>query len=146
METKNSRRQFFLRAGQLLGVAVVAPTVLSSIVMAEERRRPRPTEGGAAAGGGSTAAAGGGDLSQPMADPNVEPAKSMNYVYKHADLKKPELKIEKQGVKWEKQFCKDCTFYKAAGNKDGKTVGNCTALGNKLVLQDAWCASWTKRA
>lgn len=145
MESHSSRRQFFIRAGQMLGLVAAGP-LLSRVVFAEEKRRARPAAGGAAAGGAAApAASGGGDLSKPMVDPNSPQAKAVNYALKHADVKKAELKIERNGVPFEKQYCKDCTFYKKAGNKNGGEVGNCTVLSNNNVPHDAWCATWVKK-
>jgi hypothetical protein len=148
MEAKSSRRQFFLRVGQMLGLAVVIPSVISSVVFAEERRRARPAEGGAAgagAGGAGGAEKPKGDVNKPMVDPKSKMAQDLSYSLKHADVKKPELKTERQGVPFEKQFCKDCNFYQGAGKKNGTEVGNCTVLSGNNVPHDAWCSSWFKR-
>lgn len=145
MDNKSSRRQFFTRAGQVLGIALIAPSVFSSSVFAEERRRPRPTEG-AAAGGAAPGAGGGAGLSKPWVDVKSDQAKAVNYSLKHSDVKKAELKTERGGVAFDKQFCSGCTFFAAAGKKDGKDGGNCTVLSGNLVPADAWCASWSKKA
>lgn len=131
-----SRRQF-------LGTAVAATALTSlvnSTVFAEERRRSR----GDAKGGAP--AAGGGPLSNPLVDSNDAAAKAVNYVKQHSDIKDAKLKSERQGTAWDQQFCKNCSFYKEVGDKDGGKVGTCTIFANKLVSENAWCTSWNKKA
>lgn len=140
MEQNSSRRRFFVHVGQMLGLAAVAPTLLSSKVFAEERRRARPAEGGAAP------AAGGGDLNLPMVEPGKGSAGPVNYHFKHSDVKDAALKVERGGVPFEKQFCTGCSFYTKAGNKGGEEVGKCQIFPNQLVKGTAWCSTWTKKA
>ena len=131
----SSRRSFFMSAVGLLSFGLV-----SSLVNAEEKRRSRPAAGDKAAGKDA------GPLSQPMVDPKDPAAQAMNYSEKHSDVKKPELKIERTGVKFDDQHCKNCNFYKEVGTKDGGKVGTCTIFNGKLVKAEAWCASWNKKA
>ena len=131
-----SRRQFFVGAVSLLSFGL-----LSSVVNAEEKRRSRPAAGAAAGG-----AAASGPLADPMVDPKDPTAQAMSYVEKKSDLKKAELKVERQGVSFDKQQCSGCGFYKEVGTKDGGKVGTCTIFSGKLVKAEAWCSSWNKKA
>ncbi|WP_413293722.1 high-potential iron-sulfur protein [Bdellovibrio sp. HCB185ZH] len=118
-----NRRGFFKTLASVAGAAVIAPTLLrafSSEAQAQEKRRGAAPSGGAAAGG-----------AMPMVDPNDSVAKAVKYV---EDYKKaPEAKGNR---------CATCGFY---GKKDDKK-GTCTIFAGKLVLADAWCASWNKKA
>lgn len=133
---KNSRRSFFVQA-----LGFVSLGLVSSLATAEEKRRARPAAGAAAGG-----AADAGPLAQPILSPKDQTAIPMNYVEKHADLKKPELKIERGGLPFDKQYCNNCSFYKEVGTKEGSKVGTCTIFNGKLVKDQAWCASWNKKA
>ena len=137
MEQNNSRRRFFMNVGQMLGLALVAPTLFSSAVMAEEKRRARPTEGGAAA-------AGGADL--PLVEPGKGSAGPVNYVFNHKDIKDAALKVDRGGVPFEKQFCHNCSFYTKHAAKGGEELGKCQIFPNQLVKGTAWCSTWTKKA
>jgi hypothetical protein len=130
----NSRRGFFKVCGSFFSVAL-----LSSLARGEERRRAR---GGADAKG----AAASGPLANPLVDSKDPAAVAMNYVEKHGDLKKAELKTERQGVAFDKQFCNNCSFYKEVGSKNGSQVGTCQLFANKLVKSEGWCSSWNKKA
>ena len=129
----NSRRSFFIKAAGFLSLGLIG-----SLVNAEERRKARPAAGGSAAGTGATA--------NPWLSPKDPTAQAMNYVEKHADLKKPELKTERGGVPFEKQYCNNCSFYADVGTKDGTKAGSCTLFHGRLVKSEAWCASWNKKA
>jgi hypothetical protein len=126
-----SRRGFFVGALGLLSFGL-----LSTVVNAEERRRARPGTAGKAAG----------PLDSPLVDPKDSTAQAMNYSESHADVKKAELKIEKNGVAFDQQNCKNCGFYKEVGSKAGGLVGTCTIFSGKLVKEKAWCSSWNKKA
>jgi hypothetical protein len=140
MDQKTSRRQFFTRAGQVFGIALVAPSILSSTVFAaEERRRARPTEGAAAGGAGAGA-------DKPMVDPKSDQAKAVHFVTKKADVKDAALKTERNGVPFDKQFCNGCQFYVPAGKKGGGEVGSCQILSGNLVPSQGWCTTWAKKA
>ncbi len=130
-----SRRGFFKVVGTVFSMGL-----LGSLVQAEERRRARP-----AAGGDAKAGAASGPLAWPLVDLKDPAAQAMNYAEKHADVKKTELKAERQGVAFDKQFCNNCSFYKEVGTKDGAKVGSCTIFANKLVKSEAWCSSWNKK-
>lgn len=130
-----TRRGFFKVVGSVFSLGLVG-----SLVQAEERRRARPAAGGAAAGAAS------GPLSWPLVDLKDPAAQAMNYAEKHADVKKADLKVARQDVAFEKQFCNNCSFYKEVGDKDGGKVGSCTIFANKLVKSEAWCSSWNKKA
>ncbi len=134
---KNSRRSFFVQA-----LGFVSLGLVGSLANAEEKRRARPAAGAAA----GAAAADAGPLANPILSPKDPLAVPMNYVEKHADLKKPELKIERGGLAFEKQYCNNCSFYKEVGTKEGSKVGSCTIFNAKLVKDQAWCASWNKKA
>ena len=130
----SSRRNFFISA-----VGILSFGLMGSLANAEERRRARPAAGG-------DKAAGTGPLAQPLVDPKDPAAQAMNYTEKHADVKKAELKIERNGVAFDAQHCNNCGFYKEVGSKDGTKVGTCTIFNGKLVKSEAWCSSWNKKA
>lgn len=131
--SKINRREFFVHAGQLVGAALAIPLVLRGEALAQERRR-----------GGGASPSGGAEL--PLVSPKDSNAMAVNYVEKHSDLKKAEMKTERQGVKFEAQFCSNCSFYKAAGKKNGKDAGPCQIFPGKWVLGEAWCGSWNKKS
>lgn len=135
MSQKNmNRRKFFSQLFQFVGIAALAP-LASRLAFAEERRR----------GGGSAAApAAGAEL--PMVDPRDPTAQAVNYVEKKSDLKKADLKTERQGVKFDAQHCSGCGFYKAGGKKNGKEAGTCQIFPGKWVYGESWCSSWNKKA
>jgi hypothetical protein len=125
-----SRRDFFKISSIAVlsfGAAMVAKVIPA---FAEERRRPR--------GGGS-----GGEL--PLVKPGVGMAASVNYAEKHSDVKDPKLKVVRQGVPFEKQFCNSCVLYTKHGERNGKEVGVCTLFANQLVKGEGWCTSWAKK-
>lgn len=124
MNDKMNRRGFFSAVAQIAGAAFVAPAILNSIfaesALAQEKRR------------GAAPAAGGG---VPLVDPKDAVAKAVKYV---EDYKKsPEAKGN---------HCINCGFYKKTEVRAGKEVGTCTIFAGKVVLGDAWCASWNKKA
>lgn len=129
---KTSRRQFFTAVAGMMTVGLA-----STLVQAEERRRAR---------GSDKPAAAAGPLGFPIVNPKDQAAQALNYVEKHSDLKKADLKAERMGVAFEKQFCTNCSFYASVGNKDGAAVGTCTIFPAKLVKSQAWCSSWNKKA
>lgn len=118
MENTNiSRRRFFVQVLGITGAAVLAPAILN----AQEKRRS------------AAPAAGGGAL--PLVDAKDPVAKAVKYV---EDFKKaPEAKGN---------HCATCGFYKKTEMRGGKEVGSCTIFAGKVVLADAWCASWNKKA
>ncbi|MNK01162.1 High-potential iron-sulfur protein [compost metagenome] len=123
MNNKMNRRGFFSAAAQIAGVTLVAPAFLSAVLgqsaQAQEKRR-----GAAPAGGGI-----------PLVDPKDSVAKAVKYV---EDYKKvPDAKGN---------HCKNCGFYVQKEARAGKEAGACTIFAGKLVLADAWCASWNKKA
>ena len=129
-----SRRNF-------IGYTAIASFLgsFASIVNAEEKRRAR--------GGEKKAdAAAAGPMGYPMVDLNDSTAKAVNYVKQHSDVKDAKLKVERQGMAWDQQFCNNCSFYKEVGTKEGSKVGTCTLFANKLVVEKGWCTSWNKKA
>lgn len=122
-----SRRQFLQNTLGVLGL--VSLSRLPFALGEEERRRAKPSAGG--------------DTKESFVDPNDPTAKALNYVEKHADLKKAELKVDRMGVKFDNQQCKACQFYTAVPGKNG---GHCSVLQNKLVHAEGWCSSWSKKA
>lgn len=130
-----SRRGFFGQIAKISGLALLAPVVLSampSLAFADERRR----------GGGDDAAAKG----PVLVVPGEGAAKAMNYVDDKSKLTDAKLKADRQGVKWADQKCSGCSFYAAAGKKDGKEVGACSVLAKNLVVANGWCTTWAKKA
>jgi hypothetical protein len=139
MDQKASRRQFFTTLGSFVGLAVMAPAVLSSRAFAEERRRARPAEGAAPA-------AGGADLNLPMVEPGKGPAAAVSYALDHKNVKDAALKVDRGGVAFDKQHCENCSFFTKAGKKGSKEVGKCQIFQNQLVESTAWCSTWNKKA
>ncbi len=133
---KVSRRAFFTQVTGALAVGALVKT-FPSTALAQTKRGARP---------GSDKGAGSGPLSFPLQDLNNPTAKAVNYVEDHANLKDAKLKIDRQGVKFEDQFCNNCSFYKEVGEKEGSKVGTCTIFPQKLVKAKAWCSSWNKKA
>lgn len=131
-----TRRSLIQKATGLVALAAILPKSLK----AEERRRSR---GGADA---AKPATGSGPLSFPLIDTNSPTAKAVNYSKSHADVKDAKLKIVRQGVAFDAQFCSNCSFYKEVGTKDGGLVGTCTIFANQLATEKAWCTSWNKKA
>lgn len=128
---KMNRRRLMQAALGIVGLAAVE-------ALGSETRAKKPAAGGAAKGGG--------DLDLPMLDPKTDAmAKNVNYAVKHSDVTKADIKVEKQGVKFEQQFCSNCMLYTAVGEKGGKKVGKCTLFQKALVPEDAWCTSWAKK-
>ncbi len=127
----DNRRGFIKLALGVSGMALLAPNIL----LAEERRRTK-----------SPSDAAGGDANLPMVKPGEGMAASVNYSFKHEEIKDASLKIPRQGVPFEKQHCQSCMLYSKAGNKDGQEVGKCTLFNGQLVKSTAWCASWSKKA
>lgn len=127
-----SRRQLLKTLPAVVGLGLLGS---ASLVSAQERRRPKKGDAGGAAAGGAT----------PPVDPAKDPmAKSVNYVEKHADLKKPELKTERQGLKWEEQFCKNCQLHTILPGTTERM--GCTLFSGKSVAADGWCSSWAKKS
>jgi High potential iron-sulfur protein. len=125
MNEQMNRRAFFGRIAQIAGLAVIAPTVVSSIfsskASAQEKRR-----GAAPAAGGAL----------PLVDPNDSVAKAVKYVEDHN--KAPESKGN---------HCSTCGFYAKKETRPGKgEVGTCTIFAGKVVVGNGWCASWNKKA
>jgi hypothetical protein len=126
-----SRRDFFKFFG--LAAFSLGTALLSKAFPArgEERRARR---GGA----------GGAELA--LVKPGVGMAASVNYVEKHSDVKDAKLKVVRQGVPFEKQFCNNCVLYTKQGERNGKEVGLCTLFANQVVKGEGWCTSWAKKS
>lgn len=123
MNNSMDRRSFFTTLMKVTGVAVVAPAALSAIFSSPAHAQKK--RGAAPAAGNS----------MPLVDPKDAVAKAVKYV---EDYKKaPEAKGN---------HCITCGFYAAKDPVGGKTAGTCTIFAGKLVLGDAWCASWNKKA
>lgn len=126
----NSRRNFF-KVAAVSGFSLLAMT---SLVNAQEKRRAKPAAGG-----------GGGDTDLPLVVPGQGMAASVNYQHSHADIKDKSLKVERQGLPFEKQQCSACMLYTAVGKKGKDEVGKCTLFANQLVKANGWCASFAKK-
>ncbi len=128
-----NRRLFIQSSLSILGLAAVIPSILS----AEERRR-----------GGSAAAAGAGALT--LVDPKDPAAKAVNYVHLNKEIKDAALKTERNGVKFENQQCKGCSFYTLDKESvvGGKKAAPCQMpfAAGKVVSSTGWCSTWAKRA
>lgn len=145
MEERSSmnRRGFFQTVAGLTGLALLTPHTrgLFSVARAEEKRRGAAPTAGAAAGAVK-------EIDLPLVEPGKDPAATgVSYVFNHKDVKDSKLKIERQGVAFEKQLCDSpCGFYTKVGQKGGDELGKCTIFPNKLVKGKAWCSSWNKKA
>lgn len=118
-ENNMNRRGFFSTIAKVVGVAVVAPSVLSSVAQAQAKRGAAPAAGGPA-----------------LVDPNDTVAKAVKYV---EDAKKSK---DSKG-----NSCATCGFYtKSKDPVNGKEVGACTIFAGKVVYAGAWCSSWNKKA
>ena len=129
--SNNLNRRGFIGQALVLGAAAL----FGHYATAQERRR-----------GGGSAAGGEKEIDFALLDPKSAPATAVNYVEVHSDFKKNEMKVERQGVKWEAQNCGNCGFFKKVGLKNGKEAGTCQIFPKKLVLEKAWCATWNKKA
>ncbi len=131
MSKVNSGRRLFVQSlPAFVGIAAFAGTAL-----AEERRRAKKADaGGAAAGGGLT----------PVNPATDAMAKSVNYVDNHKDMTKAELKTDRQGVKWDQQFCNGCQLHVVIPGQTER-VG-CTLFSGKSVAAKGWCSSWAKKS
>jgi hypothetical protein len=125
-----SRRLFVQSLPVLAGVAA-----LGSLANAEERRRAKKADG---------AAAGGKPALVPVNPATDAMAKSVNYVEVHADMKKAELKTERQGVKWDEQFCNNCQLNVVIAGQTERM--GCTLFSGKSVAAKGWCSSWAKKS
>lgn len=113
------RRKFFKNVIGIAGAAAVAPILLSGIGSRQafaEEGRRKKTD----AGGDSNMV----DLKDPT-------AKAVGYV---ETSKLPEKK------------CSNCSLYVKTEMKNGKEVGTCALFPKKLVLANATCNSWAKKA
>lgn len=138
---QSSRRGFFAKSGKALGALAIAPSVLSSffgasVANAEEKRRAKP----------GAAGAGAGDTSLPWVAEGKGMAASLNYADDHSKVKDAKLKVERQGVPFDKQFCNGCLLYTKVGDKDGKEAGKCTLFQGQLVAGKGFCTSWAKKS
>lgn len=122
--TNMNRRSFFATAAKVVGLAVLSPvaikTLMTSEAKAEQKRGARPGAAGGAV---------------PLVDAKDPVAKAVKYA---EDYKKV---ADAKG-----NNCANCGFYKKVAVENGKEVGTCTIFAGKHVLADAWCASWNKKA
>ena len=130
-----NRRDFFQLFIGGAGLAALVSTLKPSQANSQERRR----------GGGAAAAAG-----PVLVDPKAADAKQVHYVHKHSDHKDKSVQLDRQGVKWADQNCKNCSFYQKR-DKDNKasgmTVGGCAMpfAAGKVVAENGWCMTWAKK-
>lgn len=123
----NCNRRDFLKTLSLTTAGLLTLTVLGA--RAEEKKKKK-----------SDAPATGGEA---PADPTKGKAKELKYVTDHSQVKDAALKVEKMGVPFEKQTCKNCVLYQAKGNG----TGVCTLMlpdPNHIVKEAGWCTSWAK--
>lgn len=137
-EMNSTRRQFMKIAATFGSLAILMPSLTRA---AEERRKAKPADAAAPAAGG-----GEGDLALPLVKPGEGMAGSVNYQHNHKNIKDKSLKIERQGVAFDKQHCKACMLFTPVGKKAGEDVGKCTLFAGQLVKAEGWCASWSKKA
>jgi hypothetical protein len=119
--------------------AVVGVLTFSKLGQAEERKRG----GGAPVAGGTSGSAAGGDK---MVDPASPAAKAVHYTENKSTIKDASLKTERQGVKFDQQFCKGCGFFSNPGKVNGKDAGSCQIFAGQKVNANGWCSSWNKKA
>jgi hypothetical protein len=128
-----SRREF-CKIGTVAAAVVAGAGVLSTLGQtaqaAEEGRKKKDAGGGA----------------DQLCDPKAGMPKGMNYQHKHSDVKDAKLKTEKQGVKFDGQFCNNCSFYTQKTKIKGEDVGACQVLPGCVVASKGWCTSWNKKA
>ncbi len=113
----NSRRQFFKYAAGLAGLAATLRWMPQALAAAKLK----------------------------MLEVGKGMALALNY---NEDKKKvtKSLQIEKDKVKWDAQFCSNCSLYTKTGMEGGKEVGLCSIFPNEHVLSKSWCVSWSKKA
>lgn len=128
-ESNQSRRNFLKTA--VVGAAV---TVVAGKVLAEQKR------------GGSAPAAGAGSAKLTLLSVTDPTAKALNYHDDKAKIKDASMKIDRQGIKFNDQHCKNCLLFKSAGKVNGVEAGSCTLFAGKAVAAEGWCTSWSKKA
>jgi hypothetical protein len=131
-----SRRVFFKKLVSLTGAALLAPHLIGSIAGAEEKRRAKKDAGGATETG---------DLAFPFVDPSKDTGAALKYHHKNSEVKDAALKIERNGVPFDKQTCATCMLYTGVGKKGSDEVGKCALFPNHLVKSTGWCMSWQKK-
>ncbi len=124
-----NRRTFFERLVVLAG----ATSILGwkSIASAERKR-----------GGGGDAKAD----AVKMVDPASPAGKAVNYTENKATVKDATLKVERQGVSFDKQLCSNCGFYNTPKKHNGQDIGGCQIFPGQHVKANAWCSTWNKKA
>ena len=113
------RREFFKNMVGFAGTAVAAPIFLSGLAGSRafaEESRRKKLDGGAESN---------------LIDLKDPTAKAVGYV---ESSKLPEKK------------CSNCSLYVKTELKNGKEVGTCALFPKKLVLANATCNSWAKKA
>lgn len=124
---KNMNRRSFVQT--LLSVAGFS--AVAGTVQAQTKRQPK-----------KDAAAAGGDVMCAKEAMAV----SINYAPNHKAVTDPKMKVDKQGVAFDKQFCNNCQFYaKTGADKSGKEIGKCQLLQGCLVYGEGWSSSWAKK-
>jgi hypothetical protein len=123
-----NRRQFFKRSAGIFGVILSSPLILQTLFSSKAEAQKAE------------------DCSKlPLVEPGKGMAISVNYFHKHSDMKKAELKTERQGVKWDQQNCKNCMLYVACGKKGADEIGKCAIFAGQAVKASGWCTTWSKK-
>lgn len=120
-----SRREF-IKTLAASSAGLLLTTLSFRNVLAEEKKKKKE--------------AGGGAL---PADPKKGKAKELNYVPDRAKVTDAKLKVEKMGVPFNKQDCKNCVLYKPTGGGHGI----CMLMQSEpehIVAEIGWCTSWAK--
>jgi hypothetical protein len=126
---KMNRRSF------VQSVAAVGAGLFAWAGGAQAQTKRQPKKDGAAAGSAEAMCA-----KEAM-------AVSINYAPNHKAVTDAKLKVEKQGVPFDKQFCNNCMFYSSQGkDKAGKDIGKCQLLQGCHVYGEGWSTSWAKKA
>lgn len=111
-----NRRQFILNSGVLASGMLF---LLSGKALAEGGRRGKGNAGG----------------DPELVSPKDNVAKAVGYI---EDFKKSGKQAANK--------CSNCTLYVKGKDQNGKEVGACALFPKKLVLGDAYCNSWAKKA
>ena len=110
------RRDFFKSVTGIIGVAVVAPLLLSSL------------KANAEGGRGKKAGAASGSDMLDVKDPTAQAVKY----------------VETSKVKGKN--CGNCVLYAKTGMKNGKEIGTCSLFPKKFVYAKAYCNSYAKKS
>ena len=138
MKKNVNRRDFFKTAMTVFAGSLVLPSLFKNLPEAQAEQKRKSKEA----------------ASLDVISETNPVAVNLKYTTNHATIKDATLKTERQGVKFENQFCKDCQFYqiKEEGTDKNEKVAPCQLMINPttsksyFVKSKGWCNSWAKRA